>query len=421
MEDGKRWAAKYANRISIVKIAKEEGVDPGTVSKWLKKAGVELKQGQHFVQQPALEISESLRSVLSNDPEDVIRLIHSMVWEPQVSPEGIIQLKKYCRFVELHRKGFGVNEIANETQVHRTTVAEWRRGSDLPYLVKVAAKANERPTIPGWKWIPLSVESGGNEWKSWIEVPPKIDAFKDIAGVLSQLPSLATTQQGQRFGIAPEQFGQIRTELFGYLLGMLVGDAGKRGGLQSRVSSMNIDLQLKRDEPTNERFGEFVCYCAGLFGLEMHRIKDKPPSGTQLLGESPSFAFRWISQRSPLVAWMFHDCLGLGWEELTSLNPLRMDWLFTSPHNFIKRFAQGVADSDGTVKQYVVEIASMPNAEFVTAILHHLGMASAVTRREGGSPMRSVVRIAEAASLPLFSEFARTYRFEKMRRLSRGD
>ncbi len=56
-EDAERWLEKYRQRNSILKIAKEEGVDPDTVSARLRKMGVRIKQGHHFVEQPPLLIS----------------------------------------------------------------------------------------------------------------------------------------------------------------------------------------------------------------------------------------------------------------------------------------------------------------------------------------------------------------------------
>jgi hypothetical protein len=175
---------------------------------------------------------------------------------------------------------------------------------------------------------------------------------------------------------------------------------------------MNLDLQLSEKEPSNERIGELVCLCAATLGIRMRRAEDKMPSGTTLHAEEPVPAYRWLSSRSPLIAWLFNAGLGLEMQESTSVNQVRMRWILSSPSTFLRRFAQGLADSDGTVRKYVVEIASMPNAEFVTDVLRRLGMRSARTMFEKGKPVRSCVLTLEAAALPLFNEFARGYRFE---------
>ncbi len=67
---------------------------------------------------------------------------------------------------------------------------------------------------------------------------------------------------------------------------------------------------------------------------------------------------------------------------------------------------------DGTVRPYVVEITSTPNTELVTRILHSLGLTSAYSRKEYGEMLRTVVRNAEAVTLPIFNEFTKGYRYQ---------
>jgi hypothetical protein len=93
-----------------------------------------------------------------------------------------------------------------------------------------------------------------------------------------------------------------------------------------------------------------------------------------------------------------------------------MDWIFEAPFDFRKRFVQAIADSDGRVKSYVVEIVSVPNADFVTRLLHTLDLPSAYTRIEYGQPLRTSVRAKEAAELPIFNEFIKSYRYEYLMR-----
>ena len=112
---------------------------------------------------------------------------------------------------------------------------------------------------------------------------------------------------------------------------------------------------------------------------------------------------------------MFSVGLGLNWNETTSNNQVQMDWIFNTPYNFRKRFVQALADSDGTVRRYQVEITSVPNAEFVTKLLHSLGLNSAYTRTENEKPLRTIVNNKEASRLPIFNEFAKGYRYQKLR------
>ncbi len=206
----------------------------------------------------------------------------------------------------------------------------------------------------------------------------------------------------------------MRLESLAYLLGMMLGDAGKPGGVQERFTSVSLDLQLSEKETPNQRLGEFVCMCANSLGIRMGRTLDKKPTGNTRNAEEPTPAYRWLSSRSALLAWMFQVCLGLRPGELTSAHQIRMEWISLTPFNFRKRFAQGIADSDGTARKYTVDIASMPNAEFVTSLLAGLGMASAHTLYEHGKAMRSSISNREAAKLPIFSEFAKGYRYQRL-------
>jgi hypothetical protein len=206
----------------------------------------------------------------------------------------------------------------------------------------------------------------------------------------------------------------MRPELFAYLLGIMVGDSGKHGGAQPRFASMNLDLQLTLRQPTNLRLGEFVLMCANSFGFVMERKRDKQPTGVQLLGKQPTPAFRWISERSPLFAWMFSVCLGLQWGETTTGNQIRMDWILDTPRLFRIRFVQGASDSDGTVKRSEVEIISVPNSEFFAKILQGLGMSTAHATTEKGTLLRTRLNRKQASTLPIFNEFVKSYRYQRM-------
>ena len=177
---------------------------------------------------------------------------------------------------------------------------------------------------------------------------------------------------------------------------------------------MNIDLQLTKKKPSNYKLGNFVCTTTNSLGFAMNRIRDKQPSGATRTSRVPTPAYRWMSERSPFLAWMFSVGLGLKWNETTTTNTVRMDWIFDTPYNFRKRFVQAIADSDGTVVRYRARITSVPNADFVTRLLQSLGMTTASTVYEYGQPLRTRVNTREAARLPIFNEFTNGYRYQKL-------
>jgi len=95
-----------------------------------------------------------------------------------------------------------------------------------------------------------------------------------------------------------------------------------------------------------------------------------------------------------------------------------MNWILDTPRRFRLRYVQGVADSDGCVKSYVVEIASVPNPDFLAKVLQSLGMTTAHTAFEGGEPLKTRLNAKQASTLPIFNEFVNSYRYRKMMNLS---
>jgi transcriptional regulator with XRE-family HTH domain len=417
LADARRWADRYGQRQSILKIAEAEGVDPGTVSAWLRKLGIAIVQGQHFVKQPPLGIPQELLNLLKGGPTPAKELIRGRLWGIVASQRGDEQLDKYCLYVRLHEEGLGVEKTAEKVGIHRSTALQWRRGTDMPYLAKAALAALRNPAEERWRITPLRVGSGGNELTRWIRVPDSIAGPTDIQRVLEQLgPTDQTYERARRFGIGMDRLGSMRLELFGYLLGFMLGDASKLGGRQERFASVNIDLQLSLKHESNESLGEFLCMCVNTLGLRMHRTSDKEPTGDSRYAQQPMGAYRWSSERSPLLAWAFSVGLGLEWGETTSLSPVRMDWILGMPRGFRLRFIQALADSDATVKPYEVVLTSIPNAEFTTEVLKSLGMKSAHTIHESGKPLRTMVSRREALTLPIFNEIVKGYRYEKLNR-----
>jgi len=386
------------------------------VAKWLRRLGAEVYQGRHRVKQRPLKIPNELVELLSKGHDNVLKFLDERVWGLTATESGTEQLRRFCKFIELHKKGTKVNAIAKHEDVktYRSTIAEWREGTDQPYLVRVASTALQIQTAPGKKILPLYIDSGGNEQGQWIQAPTVLND-ENIHALLQQISPLDETySRASMLGISLLQLRQIRFELFGYLVGIALGDAGKTSSTEERFASMNLDLQLSKKHQSNEAIGELVCLSANLIGIRMSRISDKHPTGDTRYSKEPTDAYRWSSSRSPLMAWIVRQCLGLERGKTTSHDKVRMDWIFGMSRDFRKRFIQGVADSDGTARPYVVEITSTPNAELITRVLHSLGLTSAYSREENGTMLRTVVKNAEAADLPIFNEFTKGYRYQQL-------
>ena len=354
--------------------------------------------------------------LVDKGPDAVLEFVKSRVWGIQASSTGVRQLRSFCEFVRLHHQGVGVKEMARMLSAHQSTISHWRDGTDQPYPVRAANDTFPITPPTGWKMLPMHLVSGGSEPSGWIQVPDVIQSYNDVLRVISQIKPLEETySRASLFGLPKTQVQGMRPELFAYQLGIMVGDSGKLGGEQPRYSSMNLDLQLTQKQVTNERLGEFVMLCANSLGIGMERKRDKQPTGQTRESKEPAPAYRWTSERSPLLAWMFSVCLGLGWGETTTTHQVHMDWIFNTPRIFRVRFIQGAADSDGCVKGYEVEIASVPNSELFSDLLRSLGLRTAHVSYEGGEPLKTMVSRREASTLPVFNEFVKSYRYQKMR------
>ena len=414
-EDVRKWAELFGSGVTILRIADRYHVDPNTISQQLHRLGCTITAGHHMVEQLPLKYSSQFIQLVDKGPEAVLEFLTDRVWGIRASPTGAKQLRSFCEFVKLHHHGVGVEEIAQRISAHRSTIAHWRNGTDQPYLVRAVSDTLPIGSKPGWRLLPMHLSSGGSYPSEWIRIPQTIASYNDLLEVIHQIQPLAVTYRRARVcGLGEAQIQAMKPELFAYQLGIMLGDSGKLGGRQARYSSMNLDLQLTMKQPTNERLGEFVMMCANSLGIEMERKSDKQPSGDTALARHPSAAYRWTSERSPLLAWMFSVGLGLKWEETTTAHQVRMNWIFDTPRNFRTRFVQGVADSDGCVKRYIVEIASVPNAQFLANLLQGLGMRTAHVSYEGGDPLKTMVSRREASPLPIFSEFVRSYRYQRM-------
>jgi hypothetical protein len=124
-----------------------------------------------------------------------------------------------------------------------------------------------------------------------------------------------------------------------YLLGFLVRDAAKRRSSPS--SEMFLEVQLTKKHKENELLGEFVGLCANACGISYYKINDR------FVNERPPYGrYHWKSQPPSLLSWMFRQCLGLQDGQLTTYDPVSIDWISSMERSFRIAFMQGLADSD---------------------------------------------------------------------------
>ncbi|MDA4126244.1 MAG: hypothetical protein OK452_03435 [Thaumarchaeota archaeon] len=339
-------------------------------------------------------------------------------WEAKYDEDDLAIYNRFLEILSLSKSGLNGDEIGRK--LHINNVRKYIKGSKKSFLTHLRAEHDRLGSpSPGYKWLPLRLKPRGTPDKDWIQVPTEIRNFGDILSVLSQLePSEESYQVMGRFGCASrELLQQERTNHFGFVLGTLLGDAGKGLRSERRFPSMKVSLVLSKAKKNSARFGDFASFCVNsALGLRMHRIKDAPASNKRY---SKSDCFQWIAPVSPLFAWIFQVMMGLKRGEKTTYDQLRADWILASPVCFRIHFLQGLAESDGWVNpgRDVVIIVASPNEQLLDKLLTDVGVPHSFEKQ-----MVNIVllKTAEGLKLPIFNESAHTNNYDRLILMSRA-
>lgn len=334
-------------------------------------------------------------------PADV-RAFARDFWEVHYERKDIQAYLRHLEILRLSSQGRRAAEI--ERILKTSNVGKYLKGQKRSFLVTLGTwRRRLGKPMDGFQWLPTELKARGTPSNNWIQVPKKIRTFRDVLSVLEQLsPTKNALKPFEAFDYnSPNELIREKSNLFGFLLGAMVGDATKSLKGQNRFPSMSIALTLSKAKPNSLRFGNFTELCMQTAtGLAMHRIKDAPASARRF---TKSECFRWLSRASPLISWIFRVCLGLREGELTTYNPLRMNWLLKTPKSFRAHFLQGVAESDGHVdagRDHVCLVSS-PNTRLLLGVLRSLG-CKAVTYKQ--PPVERIeITTFEAARLPVFN------------------
>ena len=155
----------------------------------------------------------------------------------------------------------------------------------------------------------------------------RVDRAAIIQRLSSVSPSSDLESRRGAFELSLSFLQERRIDIFGYLLGFLVGDAAKRRS--SPTSEMFLEVQLTKNHRENERLGEFVGLCANVCGISYYKIDDG------VVNERlPHGRYHWKSQPSSLLTWMFTRCLGLQHGELTTYDSVSIDWVCSLESSF---------------------------------------------------------------------------------------
>ncbi len=304
--------------------------------------------------------------------------------------------------MRLSYQGSDSNAIARKFGLPVRRVKKWIdlvMPPKLAHFLKAHLGLGEPTSDRAWLTINCSV-GHGLPLGPFIQVSRIVNSWRDIESVINQLQPLEPV---------PVSFS--RRYLFGFLLGMIKGDAAKS---KQERSHRHLCLVLSMRYGTNLKIGEFTSQCARLLGLRMHRGKDLPrPAG------KPHGFYQWTSQSSPLIDWIFNLALGLDDDQVTTYDPIRAEWVEDSPEDFRIGLLHGLAESDASVSisGQVVEFWIGPNWDFMRILLASFGPRS-FRSREAVSVSKS--EAVKAFLVPIFSPELQTVRYERLSRLATG-
>lgn len=314
--------------------------------------------------------------------------------------DDILRFSKFVRAIVLKRDGRTVDEIAGELGTGRASIGAWiqsTRNSKLSDYLRALIRLG-RPKL-GWVWLSVNNTPGrAIPVGPFIEVPSKIRKWHDVDHVLRRLKTLKPIDR--RFP---------RGYRFGFLLGVMIGDASKK---RQATWHRHLELVLSKRYATSLLIGDFFTYCANSFGIQMKRMDDQ-----EAYGNKPHGFYVWESQSTTLVDWLFNVCLGLKDDELTTYNSVRMNWALATPKSFRQGLIQGMAESDGSVSiaSQTVEFWIGPNWDFVRRLLLTFGVQS-FRSRQALSITKGEIR--HLLRVPPFAPHLRTLRFQRFEKLA---
>lgn len=347
----------------------------------------------------AVSADEKVRDYLVRNGDDLS--FTKYFWkECEPLESDLRQYRKLVAAFKMSHNGNLQSTIAKELGVSKETVGTWIRLHKLPKLGHFL-KAFLNLGAPNGQRVWLNTEcTHGHAIPigRFIRVPLQIEGWRDIDDTLSQLEQLpgTVTELDKRY-------------LFGFLLGMMIGDAAKS---KQKTFHRHIDLTLSMKYGTNLKLGEFTSLCAQSIGLRMHRIKDRVRSSNKPYG-----FFEWTSQSSPLIDWICNVALELRDDELTTYDPIHAGWVVDAPREFRVGLVQGLAESDGSpnIANQSVEFWIGPNWDWMKSLLASLGLR-AFRCRDAVSIVKS--QAVKAFTIPIFAGHLKTIRYSRLELLA---
>jgi len=348
---------------------------------------------------------------LSQDKLEFLNKFWGISWRDK----DIQKFKGYLNTKRLNGSGKKIREISKLLNLPEGTISKWIYRTNLPLIVRLAEVYSKFENLRGYNLLSLNSTRGGLFTGPWIKVSNKINRYEDILQVTSQIPLLPDTyKKAEKFSVSKNFLENNKDLFFAYLLGIMIGDAGKHGFKRSNRFIRRISLKLSKKYESNKRLGEFVGLCVNALGMKYSQCRDVPPSK-----KNKFYFYSWNSQSSLLISWIMEACFGLGIKDRTSYNPIKAEWILNSPKKFKVWFLQGVADSDGyiDINTFQAGIVSKPNIRFIQKVLDSLNIDSKRGYLHKGSLFFIRFNLRDAYKLPIFNPYVKLYRYNLMEKL----
>jgi len=329
-------------------------------------------------------------------------------WNPVHDQRDLFQYRRASEVWRKRLSGLTFTAISRESGIDQRKACALVSGKNLrPYLLQMYLN---RQTLdnprPGWKWVLECTPKPMNMFPRRVMVPEKIQGYPDILDFLKQFPPASIDHLSLKFfELSSEWVEQHKPILFGFLIGFLMGDAGKYFPeyltCSRHYTKTSLSTNMKSID-SNIRILTYVRLCLSILGVWSHEISPAP--GT----------IRWTSQSSNLITWILRVCLGLKSHERTSREAVRMDWLRPCPPDFQTSVIQGIAESDGSVDVhgYYASIGSVPNSVFLKKVLASIGTPSRIHPKHNPTQVR--INLLPALELPLFNPIINSYRYQSL-------
>lgn len=373
--------------LDVKKISDILGIKPESVYHHTRKKPREEK---------IIKISNKTLKFIKNNPISTDYLKY--FWKKKILKKNTDSFKAYCKFIKLIEK-VSVPKLSKSLGKSISTLRDWKKNRRLPTLTKFLELYLETgKSQKGKVWLSLDLTREGLPKTKMIQVPTKISDWKDITNVLDQLE--------YEDDVLPQL---SKEECLGFLLGIYVGDACKY-----TENKDNVGLVLSKKYPANEKLGNFFCQCIEKLGFRAYRVKDYKNK------------FKWRSQESPFFSWVYTVSLGLKEKETTTYHSIKASWLLNAPLEVVKRFLQGVYESDGCVTyEGVVKCSSYPNNVLMQKLLRRFGINSSFSKKKKWAELSIYGNSLKKCGI-LFAEEIKTERYRKLqlilnaKRLSKG-